>query len=44
MNDPECVCGARRWLHFAREDLDVAHHVLAADGVLPRPELLFRCT
>ena len=44
MNDSERVCGARRWLHFAREDLYVAHHLLAADGVPPRPAWLFRCT
>ena len=28
MNDPERVREARRWLHFAREDLDVANELL----------------
>ena len=31
MNDPETVNEARRWLRFAREDLDVAQRLLATD-------------
>lgn len=31
MNDPETISEARRWLRFAREDLDVAQRLLATD-------------
>ena len=31
MNDPETISEARRWLRFAREDLDVAQRLLATE-------------
>ena len=36
MNDPEAVDEARRWLRFAKEDLDVAQRLLMTDGTPSR--------
>ena len=36
MNDPETTNEARRWLRFAREDLDVAQRLLATDKIPSR--------